>query len=597
MTSRILSVDLGEARTGRRGGSLRRALILRILGIGLVTILLSLVVLGLQIRRTAQQQVRDDVARQAALASTNVSALFNDWRNELLIAADNSAYQDWFSHPEDRAALHPRIDAALVSLHSLYPDLVDEACFIDARGPELARQVSGQPAPTAELSSDESGNPFFAPTFRLGTGQVWQASPYISPDSQRWVVSNSTPIVVAGRDVATVHFEVNLDGARTFLAHGLAAGMQARIVDTSTHSVIADTSVRIPIVKAPLSRTGTWRGAAGPVRTSSAIALGANNGNHWTVEISSRQAQPFTRALLLQALALLTLVTGLLAAAALHFSNGISRPVQHVTEVAEAMGSGDLTHRTVVHRNDEIGRMAESINQAIDAMQAQQETLREDYEARQEQLRDNQAAQRRSQEETRARAKTVIDETAASVRLELERLFEHVREVQAGSAAIDDRVLGTSAATRILVGHASHANKLVDSLRESLQKVGGIADLIGGVASQTNLLALNATIEAARAGQAGRGFSVVADEVKSLATETARSTREITATIAQLEQGAHAVTSAIATMADNVGGIDEATAHVSTVTAHQMEVVGQMEDVVQKAVDRISQMSDITENP
>ncbi len=196
------------------------------LGIGLVTILVSLVVLGLQIRRTAQQQTKDDVARHAALASTALSGLFADWRDELLIAAGNSVYADWFEHPADRAALRPQIDGALVALHSIYPELVDEACFIDARGPELARQVKGLPAAVSELSPDESGSPFFAPTFKLTAGQVWQASPYISEDSDRWVVSNSTPILRGARKIATVHFEANLDAVRTLVAEGLGPGMQ-----------------------------------------------------------------------------------------------------------------------------------------------------------------------------------------------------------------------------------------------------------------------------------------------------------------------------------------------------------------------------------
>lgn len=68
-----------------------------------------------------------------------------------------------------------------------------------------------------------------------------------------------------------------------------------------------------------------------------------------------------------------------------------------------------------------------------------------------------------------------------------------------------------------------------------MQKIGEVVSLINGIASQTNLLALNATIEAARAGEAGRGFAVVASEVKSLATQTARATEDITSLIANIQ--------------------------------------------------------------
>ncbi len=229
-------------------------------------------------------------------------------------------------------------------------------------------------------------------------------------------------------------------------------------MDTSTGLVIADTSVRSPIVKAPLVRNGPWPGAAGPVRSIVPVAFGTSNANHWSIEVSSAAAQPFTRPLLLQALALVLMVTGLLAAVAQHFGNGISRPVRHVTEVAEAMGAGDLSHRTAVHRNDEIGRMATAINQAIDVMSQQQDRLHEEFEVRQEQLRNTRAQQQRAHDDIRTRAQTVIDETAASVQTELKQLLDQVHQVQAGAAAIDDRVIGTGTATRALVEQAANAN-------------------------------------------------------------------------------------------------------------------------------------------
>src|SRR6266508_3235238 len=114
-------------------------------------------------------------------------------------------FRNCFRLPGDRLAkLRSRgpvissVEAALANLQRLYPNSIGEACFIDRSGPENARAVRGIVAGPADLSPDESRNPFFKPTFALGEGQVFQARPYISPDTHEWVVSNSTPLPGTG---------------------------------------------------------------------------------------------------------------------------------------------------------------------------------------------------------------------------------------------------------------------------------------------------------------------------------------------------------------------------------------------------------------
>jgi len=567
------------------------------LALGWATVVVSLALLGVQIQQTANAQAADDAHRRATLASVSLAGLFDAWRDQLLTAASNPSYADWYaknSDADDREAVRGRVTASLVAVYTIYPDLIDEACYLDAGGAELARMVHGTPAKTSDLSADESKSIFFAPSLAQKPGSVYHSAPYVSGDTDRWVIGNATPIVADGRTRALLHFEANLDAVRALVASQLPADTRARIVDTGTGLVIADTSDPRPIKGDPLAPAGAWKGAAGPVRASAPVALDASSPDRWTVEISRPRANPFTVTLLVEAGLLVLLAGGVLGLVALRLGNGISRPVVEVTRVAEGLAAGDLSLRATVDRDDEIGRMANALNSAIQDMAGQRDALQREYEARQQQLRNSEAQRRRSEEQIRLRAQEVIDATAEAVRAQLRQVFERVHQVQQGAGTIDERVDTTGRATRVLVDQAGTADTLVTSLTDSLHRVGGIADLIAGVAAQTNLLALNASIEAARAGQAGRGFSVVAAEVKNLATETARSTGEITATVGILERDARAVAGAIASIAANVSGIDDATTDVTTVTIRQKDVVAELEAVVRAAIDRMGDLTDIT---
>ncbi|GAA3293218.1 hypothetical protein GCM10020218_069770 [Dactylosporangium vinaceum] len=288
-------------RSGGRDGSsggLRRSLVVRIMVSGLVAIAGSVLLLGVQIQQAANRDADRDVQRRTTQAVENLAQLFGRWHDELLVAAQDAALVDWFAEPGRRPQDITQINAMMISLHGIYPQLIDEACFIAASGQELARQVKGLAAPPADLSPDESDNPFFRGSFAVGGGEVFQSSPYVSPDSDRWVVANSTPIIVGGQKAAILHFETNLDAVRGELRRALGPGMRARIVDVGLGKVLADTGADAPILNSPFAAAGAWPDAAGPVRAAAAVNAGAGNVNRWRIELSAPRPNPFTAGML-----------------------------------------------------------------------------------------------------------------------------------------------------------------------------------------------------------------------------------------------------------------------------------------------------------
>jgi methyl-accepting chemotaxis protein len=469
--------------------------------------------------------------------------------------------------------------------------LIDEACFIDAGGVELARQVGGVAAVVADLSPDESGSPFFHQAFAVGEGAVFQGSPYVSADSHRWVVANATPITLNGRKVAILHFEANLDAVRSRVESALGPGMRARIIDVDLGKVIFDTASDAPIADAPLAAAGPWGDAAGPVRSGVAVPTGADNANHWRVEVSSAGVRPFTAGLLLKTGLGVAVAVLLLALVAARIASGIIRPLQAVTDgTTEVITSGDRSLRVGIAAGGEIGTLSRAIDTMLDRLAAQDAELGEAQSAREEQLRQNWSEQQLADQRVRDRTDAAIMETTDAVATELREVVDQVDAVRLAATTIDQRIAAADTAGRDLVVRAEEADRLLDALGESLRRVGGIAKVIGGVAVQTNLLALNATIEAARAGEAGRGFAVVADEVKGLATTTAQSTDEITNTIGSLERDAAAMAESLSAMKSGISGISDVTGQVRDVAARQHTTVEQLNRYVDEAITRVESM-------
>ena len=190
----------------------------------------------------------DRLAVESAERATVAAEYFDRARSLILLLAHNRTFielrESSLASDADAATSDARIaeaQQALLHMQGLYRGRINEICFIDRGGAELARVTREVVAAPDELSPDESGNPFFAPTFALAPGEVYQGKPYVSPDTGEWVISNSTPVFSADGTVpAIMHFEVTLESFRALLTREGYRGVDSQIIDARSGAVLSD---------------------------------------------------------------------------------------------------------------------------------------------------------------------------------------------------------------------------------------------------------------------------------------------------------------------------------------------------------------------
>ncbi|MBL8928606.1 MAG: methyl-accepting chemotaxis protein [Kineosporiaceae bacterium] len=323
------------------------------------------------------------------------------------------------------------------------------------------------------------------------------------------------------------------------------------------------------------------RTAIGPATEGLATLLEAR-----AADLSARRALTLTLTLL-----------GLLVAG--WFAAGVrwrtSRDVTSALVAVTALADGDRTQHPLPEGRDELGDLGRAVAVTRRRLVEQAEGLEAAQATREHDLRQRMQNQAAAEREVRDRAQGIVDATATSVGSELEAVIEQVTAVRQAAQTIEGRVRVTDTVTRDVVERAAEARTIVTSLGESLGEVTRMAEVIAGVADQTRLLALNATIEAARAGTAGRGFTVVANEVKELAATTGRSTVEITATVSRLRSQADEMGRSIAQIGEGIGSVDEATAVLSSVASEQHTVVERLDAGLDQAIARVQSMLSLTD--
>ncbi|MBC3346655.1 methyl-accepting chemotaxis protein [Pseudomonas sp. SWRI196] len=220
-------------------------------------------------------------------------------------------------------------------------------------------------------------------------------------------------------------------------------------------------------------------------------------------------------------------------------------PLGDLVRQAEALGAGDLSVRLNVSSHDEIGQLARAFNQMSQALSTMVEHIRkasQEVNSRAQALSGLSSGAYEGMEqqsgEITSMAGAVEEFSATSLNIadnmgNTERLAQdNAQQTRIGRTSMDE----ASSSLEQIAGALNSTATVINTLGQRSQEIGGIVGVITSIAEQTNLLALNAAIEAARAGEQGRGFAVVADEVRSLASRTRQATDEISGMINSIQQ-------------------------------------------------------------
>jgi methyl-accepting chemotaxis protein len=307
---------------------------------------------------------------------------------------------------------------------------------------------------------------------------------------------------------------------------------------------------------------------------------------------------------------------------AFYVVRSVSRPIGQITSAMDGITTGNFNvNISKEDRNDEIGSMTRSFEQLKQGVLRAREleaSQRAEAEAKARhgekvaslvkefqsmiqgavksladsatELQTSAASMSAAAQETQQQGSAVAaasQQAAANV----QAVAGAAEEMSASSREIGQQTDQATLLARGAVEEAGNAGKIVEGLDQAAQKIGNVVQLIQEIAEQTNLLALNATIEAARAGEAGKGFAVVASEVKSLANQTAKATEEICSQISGVQQATRLTVTAIRTIGNKIEQINQVSTAIASAVQEQGAATGEISNNVQQAAQGTQEIS------
>lgn len=319
--------------------------------------------------------------------------------------------------------------------------------------------------------------------------------------------------------------------------------------------------------------------------TKSLLDLSVLNGSYAEDQaVKSAQSFSSTRLMIIVAISIALIAAGVIAVL---ITRSIIEPMKDALGLAESVADGDLTQRIRVSGEDEASRllaaldkMQQNLREALHHINSSSNQLASASEELNSVTEDSSRSLQQQNDEIQMAATAItemssaVDEVASTASQTAEASTESARLADQGQRQVNETVT----AIALMNEDVTKTSHLVQELAVQAQDIGKVLDVIRAIAEQTNLLALNAAIEAARAGEAGRGFAVVADEVRALAHRTQVSTKEIEDMIGKIRGGT----------SDAVGAMQ----HSADKASQALGVARSAGDALQVITDRINKISD-----